>query len=311
MSFCANWCQILGASHPTNIGLVRLFIKQLQSTIDSISTLSTESREEGLYAKAGVLDDLFESLQTSFEDYFNADVYNFWIHRFAEVLDARKYKLVNLREVTAIFTEIKEHFTTEKENTSPYAMFTKYGNTDGNDGGERDLGQADFFADEDVDSLSRSSPLKTEGMKFMGLMASSKGVYTDPLGFWTLHSDALPILSRVATIILSISGCSADVERLFSRSGLVVSKRRSKLTSEHVNELSTLNSWLSGAEERIDSLLSVPSAQEASSKANNFRFVRLNNDLEFNFPTELEEEEDLDEDMSDGGEENDGGNEEI
>jgi hypothetical protein len=62
-----------------------------------------------------------------------------------------------------------------------------------------------------------------------------------------------------------------------------------------VKSLSILNSRLIGEEERIDSVLSVPSAQKASNKAKNYRFIRLNVDLEFNFTTELEEEEDLDE----------------
>jgi hypothetical protein len=52
--------------------------------------------------------------------------------------------------------------------------------------------------------------------------------------------------------------------------------------------------------------------QEASSKTKKIHFVRLNDDFtHYNVPTELEEQEDLDEDMSDGGEENDGGNEKI
>jgi hypothetical protein len=78
----------------------------------------------------------------------------------------------------------------------PFAMYTTYENTDGNQRSDLDLGQADFFADEDVDTLSRSSPPKTEGMKFMAFMASFKGVYTDPLEFWTAHSDALLLLSK-------------------------------------------------------------------------------------------------------------------
>ena len=53
-----------------------------------------------------------------------------------------------------------------------------------------------------------------------------------------------PILARAAVVVLAITPSSAEVERLFSKSGLVVTKKRSNLISLHINILVTLDCWL-------------------------------------------------------------------
>ena len=65
-----------------------------------------------------------------------------------------------------------------------------------------------------------------------------------PLDFWGRHGDKFPILARIAAILLPISACSADVERLFSISGKICSPQRSSMSGQSIDALTTLHYWL-------------------------------------------------------------------
>ena len=51
------------------------------------------------------------------------------------------------------------------------------------------------------------------------------------LGFWRDNSADLLILSKVARRVLAVSGTSCDVERLFSRAGLICTALRNRLVA--------------------------------------------------------------------------------
>jgi hypothetical protein len=61
------------------------------------------------------------------------------------------------------------------------------------------------------------------------------------LGFWKDNSADLPILSKVARRVLAISGTSCDVERLFSRAGLICTALRNRLAPKTIQCLSSLH----------------------------------------------------------------------
>jgi hypothetical protein len=51
-------------------------------------------------------------------------------------------------------------------------------------------------------------------------------------------------LARMALDFLAAPAASTDVERLFSKSGLIVSKKRHNLTPNHIRESTVLGNWL-------------------------------------------------------------------
>ncbi len=59
------------------------------------------------------------------------------------------------------------------------------------------------------------------------------------------HITLTQALAQMALDFLSAPATSTDVERLFSHSGLVVSKRRHNLTAEHIRQSTILGNWLS------------------------------------------------------------------
>lgn len=64
------------------------------------------------------------------------------------------------------------------------------------------------------------------------------------LEFWKKNANNLPILSRLARKILSITPTSAPSERVFSLAGHIVSSRRTLLKAGSVNDMLLLHSQL-------------------------------------------------------------------
>jgi hypothetical protein len=63
----------------------------------------------------------------------------------------------------------------------------------------------------------------------------------DPLHWWNVNKYKYPILSSLALQYLGIPATSADSERTFSHTGEIVNKRRVRLSSELIDELSFIN----------------------------------------------------------------------
>ena len=59
----------------------------------------------------------------------------------------------------------------------------------------------------------------------------------DPFEEWNKIKHKYPILACVACSILCIPATSVTCERVFSAAGQIVTKKRSKLSPEHVNQL--------------------------------------------------------------------------
>lgn len=102
-------------------------------------------------------------------------------------------------------------------------------------------------------------------------------------------AQEFPIFERLACTVLAISPCSADVERLFSKSGLIVGTKRTNMAPESVNMTTTLKCWLDGIGESLEEFTSANPAT-ASAQASNSRFVRINVRLEFDEPTIFSED---------------------
>ena len=64
---------------------------------------------------------------------------------------------------------------------------------------------------------------------------------TNPLVWWKQAAYKFPLLSKLAIDTLVVQGTSVPSERIFSTAGDVISKKRSMLTGDHVNEIIFLN----------------------------------------------------------------------
>ena len=83
----------------------------------------------------------------------------------------------------------------------------------------------------------------------------------------------MPILSKVARKVLAISGTSCDVERLFSRAGLICTALRNRLAPKTIQCLSSLH-YFYAAEEQAHQ-----STRSKSADARAKRFAALTTDL--------------------------------
>ncbi len=61
--------------------------------------------------------------------------------------------------------------------------------------------------------------------------------------FWLLHAIMFPILALIARRIMAGNACSSDVERLFSRAGIIFSPLRSNLKPVTLQQLTSLHYW--------------------------------------------------------------------
>lgn len=73
----------------------------------------------------------------------------------------------------------------------------------------------------------------------------SIGIEECPLQWWSKHEGAHSEMAYLAQRYLATPATSIPCERLFSLSGHVVQKKRAALSSENVNRLVCLSSWLS------------------------------------------------------------------
>lgn len=213
MSWIAGWTQILSSNHTSNIGMVRLFCKRLQSFINTLSDQAEEYRRSQNLSITNVCDELYDNAQDQFNAYFDKDFHDFWIYRFAEYFDCRTYGLIpnanRNAEKIRLKNEFIDHFTTEKENTSPYVFYQRHGKTMDGDSLPEGEDDADFLNDVSASAvtpeyLPKNSLLTEEMSNYERLQKSVVGQYADPLQFWTDHHSKFPILSRIARVILSI-----------------------------------------------------------------------------------------------------------
>ena len=93
------------------------------------------------------------------------------------------------------------------------------------------------------------------------------------LGFWKENEFRFPLLAGVARRVLPTSGTSCDVERLFSRAGLICTALRNKLSSKTIQCLTTLHNYYAAEENVQQSMRS----KNADGRAQ--RFATLTTDL--------------------------------
>nr|GEW33780.1 zinc finger BED domain-containing protein RICESLEEPER 2 [Tanacetum cinerariifolium] len=74
----------------------------------------------------------------------------------------------------------------------------------------------------------------------------------DVLGFWKEKETMFPVLSRMAVDLISFQASSVASESVFSTSGMVLSIRRTRLTSASLEMCMCLNDHLDAKERKQD-----------------------------------------------------------
>ena len=97
-------------------------------------------------------------------------------------------------------------------------------------------------------ALSDVNPLHEEVRRHISLARTVPADSRSTIGFWKENSAELPTLSKVARRVLAVSGTSCDVERLFSRAGLICTALRSRLAPKTIQCLSSLHYYYAAEE---------------------------------------------------------------
>lgn len=80
--------------------------------------------------------------------------------------------------------------------------------------------------------------LKAEILKYKGL--APLGEDGNPLAWWAQHRATMPLLQELAARILCVPASSASSERLFSKAGLTLTAKRTRLKPDRVAQLVTV-----------------------------------------------------------------------
>ncbi|CAK8996443.1 unnamed protein product [Durusdinium trenchii] len=82
-----------------------------------------------------------------------------------------------------------------------------------------------------------------------------------PLSWWRGHQGQMPELAQFAQAALGVPGSSAALERLFSKAGLFITRRRPRLKPGTVGVPSSLQTWLHG-QQRLEPHAPIPLASD-------------------------------------------------
>ena len=96
--------------------------------------------------------------------------------------------------------------------------------------------------------LSEVNPLHAEFKAYTQLARALSVEELSTFGFWKIHEHRFPILAKVARRVLCASGTSCDVERLFSRAGLICSALRNRLLPITIQCLTTMHYYCADEE---------------------------------------------------------------
>lgn len=122
---------------------------------------------------------------------------------------------------------------------------------------------------------------------------------TDPLHYWNTRASSQPDLARFAFDMLAIPVSSAECERVFSSSKLLLSDARNRLKPDVIEANECLRAWFAGG--RKDSAAEIPDNQRQNLSCEETRDISW--DAEDTSDDE-DSEEDSEEEGSDTDEEN-------
>ena len=102
------------------------------------------------------------------------------------------------------------------------------------------FGDEIFYTNHTPQNITRKSRLQMEMDLYQ--MDPLANIRSNPLNWWKLNQDRLPILAKLAKRFLGISASSVPCERLFSTAGNIITETRSRLSPENAEMLIFLHS---------------------------------------------------------------------
>jgi len=259
-----QWTQIISSKHNPTLSKCRLACRRLKQHIDEL-----EIRVDGMQAGKlkSDLDDAIAGLIEAREYHMGHEYYNFATIRVAEFLDVEVFHTIPPAEWKELRGEIDANgksnpglianFLLEKDSISPAELARRVAAAAPiQRRGGRAAPPAPRLSEEEqalLDlneglSLSDVNPLHEEIRRYISLARAVPADSRSTLGFWKENSAELPILSKVARRVLAISGTSCDVERLFSRAGLICTALRNRLAPKTIQCLSSLHYYYAAEE---------------------------------------------------------------
>ena len=255
-----EWTQKLTAMHTPTSSLVLLAINRMDAALNSLN--------QRRFAAAG-MKNFIRLVVTSFEAqmdiYFPQVFREFWLYEVASFLDPRTFLLMKpatgdargdmelMRKNLARIGSNVTNLCTDIERYSEYELHARA--TQGDEPPQRrqrrevrdrrqppeseeDVLRSAFL--NDSPEYSTFVPVKQELQRYTAYMlvyCKDNTKDFNPLMFWPAHKAQFPIMARIAEVVLPAPSTSGDVERIFSRSGIVCTTRRNRLKQNTIEKL--------------------------------------------------------------------------
>lgn len=293
----SRWTQILSSRYFLTISKVRLCYYSLHKNLAELRIKADESAFSNTMKTK--VDNALNSFGTELTSYISK-VSKYALFLIAEFLDPQTFILMSSDHMKEAFIHMEvfcsedEYFSPKEINERKRAAAREMRRSSRGTG---DRVQVQEPAAEETfeaflqEGLSTVSPIKVELGRFVPLVKSLGIEQRNPFKFWATEGNKFPILRRLALKILSANVTSADVERLFSRGGIICSNLRSLLKPDTVLTLTSLHYFYREEEDIIDS-------RSISSTNKSTRFASLQMDMAIRDGDYNDDQSDSDSDLS-------------
>jgi hypothetical protein len=203
---------------------------------------------------SGKLNDFHGTCEERMGQYFGEDFYGADIYRVAEFLDGRvAFSVDSVEEIQQIKAIMKQSaFAAEliapvesipdavDEVKDPFGAFL----SDQLPKPAKQSGRSQVAKPSPVSTLCAFDKDFNAYVLHLRSIGEKAMLDVDPLEYWALHGGQFPIIARIAATVLAIPATSADVERLFSITGRILTKYRARLSADRVDMMTCLHGWL-------------------------------------------------------------------
>jgi hypothetical protein len=289
-----QWTQILSSKNNPTLCKCRLACRRLKQIISNLE-LTIENMQDGRIKLD--LENALSGLKAAQPHHMGHDYYNFPAIRVAEFLDVEVFNTIPVDEWDELRGDgtienpgLIANFLFEVDTISPAEMKRREVASNVAVVPRRRSRVATVSDPQPVPEptpqeaalarlnnnivLSEVNPLLEECKNYINLVVNLVDDL-NTLGFWRMYAHKFPILSRVARRLLCCSATSCDVERLFSRAGLICSTLRNRLAPKTIQCLTTLHYFYADEEKRMKEETSREKAATGRAK----HFATLTSDL--------------------------------